>query len=160
MQIRKDVANKTVHIIREFAAPVESVWRTWTESRLLDQWWAPKPWRAETKSMDFKKGGYWLYCMVGPQGERHWARVDFTSIDPGKSFEAVDYFCDQDGIRNPDMPSMKWKNVFNSKGKTTTVEVTIQFETETDMQKIIEMGFEAGFTAALTNLDAILINGV
>ena len=159
MRITKDAANNALHITREFAAPVAHVWRAWTESRLLDQWWAPKPWRAETKSMDFKEGGYWLYCMVGPEGERHWARVDYNRIVSGKSFDAIDSFCDQEGIKSPEMPSMKWKNVFSPNGNRTTVEVTIHFNTAADQQKIVEMGFESGFAAALNNLDELLAKG-
>ena len=49
MQINKDVDNKKMTITRSFDAPVSDVWRAWTESKLLDQWWAPKPWKAETK---------------------------------------------------------------------------------------------------------------
>jgi uncharacterized protein YndB with AHSA1/START domain len=51
---------KTIHITREFAASLELVWRAWTTPELLDQWWGPQPWRAETKTMDFRQGGYWL----------------------------------------------------------------------------------------------------
>ena len=48
MQIDKDLDNKKMTITRGFDAPVADVWRAWTESELLDQWWAPKPWKAET----------------------------------------------------------------------------------------------------------------
>jgi hypothetical protein len=36
------------------------------------------------------------------------------------------------------------------------VNVEITFATEADMEKIIEMGFEEGFTAAHGNLDELL----
>jgi hypothetical protein len=41
-------------------------------------------------------------------------------------------------------------------GNGTKVKVEITFASEADMQKIIEMGFEAGFTAAHGNLDEVL----
>ena len=40
--ISKDLANKKITVVREFAAPPESVWAAWTDASLLDQWWAPK----------------------------------------------------------------------------------------------------------------------
>ncbi len=44
--ISKDLANKKLHITRHFTAPIEKVWKAWTESELLDKWWAPRPWKA------------------------------------------------------------------------------------------------------------------
>ena len=66
----KDLENKKIKVTREFDAPVEKVWRAWTEKELLDQWWAPRPWKAVTQSMNFSNGGTWLYYMEGPDGSR------------------------------------------------------------------------------------------
>ncbi len=62
-----DKENKTIHIVREFAANLELVWRAWTTAELLDQWWGPEPWRAETKTLDFRVGGLWHYAMFAPK---------------------------------------------------------------------------------------------
>ena len=155
-QISKDVQNKKLRIVREFDAPVANVWRAWTESNLLDNWWAPKPWKAKTKSMDFSEGGFWLYCMEGPDGTQHWARADYLRITPGKSFVLVDSFCDEAGNKIDTAPSMHWKNDFIPTNTGTRVEVEITFASEADIEKIIEMGFKEGFTAALGNLDELL----
>lgn len=154
--VNKDVANKRITVVREFDAPVEQVWKAWTQQELLDNWWAPKPWKAKTKKMDFRPGGYWLYAMIGPQGEEHWARVDFNTIEQNRMFTAEDYFSDENGNRSNDMPGMKWRNSFTSTGSGTKVTVEITFASEQDMNKILEMGFEEGFTSALGNLDEVL----
>lgn len=154
--ISKDAASKKVIITREFEAPLEQVWKAWTESNLLDIWWAPRPWKAETKKMDFREGGVWLYAMVGPDGEKSWCRVDFQTIVPNKSFTADDAFCDEEGKITQDFPSMHWKNEFTETGTGTKVEVEISFAEVADMEKIIELGFEEGFTAAHGNLDELL----
>ena len=85
--IVKDLNEKSILVSREFEAPLADVWRAYTEAALLDQWWGPSPWRAETRQMNFKPGGYWLYAMVGPEGEKHWARMDYLAIDHHRSFE-------------------------------------------------------------------------
>jgi uncharacterized glyoxalase superfamily protein PhnB/uncharacterized protein YndB with AHSA1/START domain len=155
-QIAKDLANKKITITRKFEAQPEQVWRAWTESELLDQWWAPKPWRAETKTFNFSEGGSWLYAMVGPDNSKHWSKVNYHKIHFQKSFQATDCFCDENGNKNPDFPSMSWKNEFHSTETGTKVIVEISFTSESDIKKIIEMGFEAGFTAALGNLEQYL----
>lgn len=152
----KDLANKQLRIIRQFDAPLDWVWRAWTDPKLLDQWWAPKPWKAETRSMDFSVGGYWLYSMNGPDGEQHWARADYKHIVPLESFQAADSFCDEQGRIDRDIPGMHWDVRFNPIEAKTTVEVCATFSTIADLEKIVEMGFQEGFTAAHGNLDELL----
>lgn len=155
-QVVKDLPNKTVTVIREFNASPDLVWRAWTERDILDQWWAPKPWKAETRSMDFRVGGHWLYAMVGPDNEKHWARADYQAINPQTSFELQDSFCDEDGNKTDTAPSMHWITSFASSAQGTKVTCVISFQSEKDLETIIEMGFREGFTAAHGNLDQYL----
>jgi uncharacterized protein YndB with AHSA1/START domain len=148
--------NKTITVIREFAAPVEKVWASWTKSELLDQWWAPKPYKAKTKSMDFRVGGFWLYAMVGPDNSQQWCRADYKSIDNLKSYSLLDAFCDENGKVTEDFPGSLWTNKFNQHGQTTVVTIVIKYKDLADLERIIEMGFKEGFTAGLENLDALL----
>ena len=154
--ITKDAANKKLVVVREFDAPVDQVWDAWTQSELLDQWWAPKPYTARTKSLDFREGGSWLYYMEGPDAQKIWCRVDYHKIVPQKQFEGEDVFCDENGMPNNMAPGMHWNCEFSPCGNGTKVRVEISFASEADMEKIIEMGFKEGFTAAHGNLDEIL----
>lgn len=153
--ITRDTANKKLFVTREFNASCEEVWKAWTSSDLLDKWWAPRPWKAKTKKMDFREGGLWLYCMEGPDGTRQWCRIDYQSIVPGKNFTAINGFCDEEGNKTSDLPDMAWKNEFIKTEKGTKVTVEITFSSEADLEKIIEMGFKEGFTMAHSNLDEL-----
>jgi uncharacterized protein YndB with AHSA1/START domain len=153
----KDIPQKQLTVVRDFDAPVDLVWKAWTERDILDQWWAPNPWKAETKSMDFRVGGRWLYCMVGPNAEKHWCRVDFRSIKPQVSVASTAIFCDEEGHHNTDMPTMNWLQQFSQTAQGTTVTVVITFDNEAAMEKIIVMGFQQGFSMGMSNLDEYLI---
>jgi uncharacterized protein YndB with AHSA1/START domain len=152
----KDLTAKQITVVREFSAPPEQVWRAWTESELLDKWWAPRPWKAVTKSMDFREGGRWLYYMEGPDGTRHWCLFDYHTIAVHKYFTGQDSFCDENGVPNDAAPSMKWHTAFSAAGDGTKVNVTIKFDSAEDLEKIVEMGFQEGFAAAHGNLDELL----
>ncbi|MFN4152061.1 MAG: SRPBCC domain-containing protein [Candidatus Sericytochromatia bacterium] len=156
MNFTVDKENKKVLVERKFKAPLNKVWSAWTESHLLDKWWAPKPWKAETKSMDFKDGGFWLYAMVGPEGEKHWARADYTLIEILKGFSVLDAFCDEEGNINTDFPRSSWVNKFSDLSNETIVTCEIKYNKLEDLEKIIELGFREGFTMALENLDQVL----
>ncbi|CAG5068128.1 hypothetical protein DYBT9623_00857 [Dyadobacter sp. CECT 9623] len=156
MNFNVDKENKKIKVEREFDAPVTKVWAAWTEKELLDQWWAPKPWKARTKTMDFREGGHWLYAMVGPEGEEHWARVDYKSIAPLRSFTAADAFCDENGNINDSMPGSDWENTFKEESSKTLVFIEITFKELKDLEQTLEMGFKEGFEMGLSNLDELL----
>lgn len=155
----KDLQNNRLSVTRVFDAPLGRVWRAWTESGQLDQWWAPKPYRAETKTLDFRPGGFWLYCMVSPGGERTWCKEHFRTIDPLKEITNSVSFCDEDGRETDDFPKMYWTKQFSEAGGRTTVHCEIRFDDKADMEKIIAMRFQDGFAAGLGNLEALLSAG-
>lgn len=152
-----DRENNTIQVKREFNASLPLVWKAWTTAELLDQWWGPEPWRTETKTMDFREGGSWLYAMVGPEGERHWSRADYIRIVYEKSFIGKDGFCDENGTINPAFPQNLWETQFSDTGNRVRVEVTLTFDKLADLEQTIAMGFKEGFTTGLNQLDALLL---
>ncbi len=148
--------NKTIHVKREFDATLDLVWKAWTTPELLDQWWAPKPYRTETKSMDFRDEGLWLYAMISPENEVHWCKADYKRIEPSKKISWLDAFCDEDGNESSEMPRTFWKNAFSETAGTTLVSITLEYKSLEDLEKIITMGFQEGFTMAMHNLDELL----
>lgn len=148
--------NKTVNVTREFAAQLPLVWDAWTKPEILDLWWAPKPYQTKTKSMDFREGGSWFYAMISPEGQTHWCRNDYKKIDVLKAFSGLDAFCDENGVINTDFPRTIWNNTFTENEETTTVTIVAQYEKLADLEQIIAMGFQEGFSMALGNLDDYL----
>jgi PhnB protein len=151
-----DKDNLTVKVERSFDAPLDLVWSAWTEAELLDQWWGPKPFRAETKSMDFSEGGRWLYAMVGPQGERHWGLKEFTRIRPRRDFAYKSIFCDENGNVKPGATASIWFNSFSESEGVTLVTNDIKCETLAHLEAQIKMGFKEGYTAGLDQLEELL----
>ena len=149
-----DKAQKTVFVNREFAAGQSLVWDAFTKQEILDQWWAPKPWESRTKSMEFKVGGKRLYAMVSPEGQEHWSVQEYTSITPKTNFKYLNAFADKDG--KPDLPGSEWDLSFSEQNGTTTVRITIYNQSLERMEKMIEMGFQGGFTMTLNYLEDLL----
>ncbi|RJP64781.1 MAG: SRPBCC domain-containing protein [Ignavibacteriales bacterium] len=156
MDFSVDMHKKKITVKREFSLPLSQIWDAWTKRELQDQWWAPNPWKAKTKSLEFGEGGSWIYAMVGPEGQKQWARADFEKINPLKSFSGLDAFCDENGNINDSLPVSKWSVHFSEKKNTTLVSIEIKYAELNDLETIINMGFKEGFTAALENLDRII----
>ena len=154
---KTDLKKKKMFVTREFAGTLEQVWQAWTDPKILDEWWGPKPWKAKNKKMDFREGGIWLYSMVGPDGTEHWSRNDYKKIIPYKSFEGNDRFCDEKGNKNEAFLGISnWKNTFSKTKNGTKVEIEITYASVADLKKMSEMGFEGGFSMGHNQLDEYL----
>ncbi len=148
--------DSTITVERSFNAPLDAVWAAWTEADILCQWWAPKPYECVIKSLDFREGGRWLYCMQGPSGDRHWCLFDFEEIKPKSYFSGTDAFCDENGVANNFKPATRWENHFSTSDGGTFVRMNLSFATGEALEQIIQMGFKEGFTLGLEQLDALL----
>jgi uncharacterized protein YndB with AHSA1/START domain len=152
----KDEAKKTLVVERQFAANKNHVWKAWTDSAILEKWWAPKPWKAVTESFSFTEGGKWHYYMSGPEGEKHWAAMEYEKINPEDSFTAWDAFVDEQGNRNTTLPVSHFAIEFMEKEGQTRVRNTITFQDLDSMNKLIEMGMVEGLAMGHRNLDEVL----
>lgn len=148
-----DKENKLIKVERSFDAPLDLVWSAWTEADILDLWWAPKPYQNETKKMDFREGGRWHYCMLSPEGQRHYCLFDYEKIVPHQMYAGKDAFCDENEVKTDTPPGMHWTNSFKVQEEGTVVSCDIRFEKLEDLEAIIQMGFKEGFTMGLGNLD-------
>jgi hypothetical protein len=120
-----DKTNNTLTIRREFAASRQLVWDCHTKPELLDQWFAPKPMTAKTKEMDLRPGGRWIYCMIDPEGNEYWGRMDYETVTPIDGYTGFDGFCNADGDLNPHLPRSSSAVSFHDKGKHAVVETIL-----------------------------------
>lgn len=143
-------------IWRGYTHPKAKIWNALTDPDILDRWWAPLPWKCDTKSHDFREGGHWHYAMRGPEGETHWAMAEYQKIKPGTSYTATDFFCDQDGKPNKDLPSSVWEVTLQDHGNEVQLVTTCTFENEAKLDENLNMGFLEGYEMGLNNLDQLL----
>lgn len=153
MEFKIDREKRTIMVEKEFAAPLDVVWSAWTRAETLDKWWAPKPWKAKTKRMNFRENGSWLYAMQSPEGEKHYALAEYKEIVQEQRFVGLDSFCDENGVVNEDLPKSTWRVEFEPEGSHTLVTIETKYATEEALEAILNMGFQEGFTASLLQLD-------
>jgi uncharacterized protein YndB with AHSA1/START domain len=152
-----DKENNTLTIRREFNADRQLVWDCHTKKELLDQWFAPSPLKAKTKSMDFKEGGHWLYVMIDPTGPEYWGRMDYVKIKPIDSYTALDGFCDNKGELNTELPRATWTVTFSELGENAMVQTIVTYNSLADLETVLQMGMKEGLTSTLERLDQLLL---
>lgn len=148
----------TLVVERMFPVHPSFVWDAWSKSEKLEQWWAPAPWKAITRSFDFSEGGHWYYYMSGPNGEKVWAWFGYLTLETNNMFIAENYFCNEIGLKQKTEPMMIWRGEFQNLDSQTHLKITIQGKVAGDAEKLVEKGFEQGITTALNNLEALLLD--
>ena len=151
-----DKAAKTIYITREFAADLDLVWDAFTKPEILDQWYAPKPWRAQTKEMDFREGGRWLYAMVSPENVARYSLVEYIEIRPKSGFSTRNTFADENGNSMSDAFSLV-KNTFTEGTGITTLHVEKVFNDLSTLEMMATNGFKEGTAIGFSNLDEYLL---
>ena len=153
-----DKATNTIHVTREFAADLDLVWDAFTKAEILDQWMGPKPWRVQTKEMDFRKGGRWLYAMVSPEDTApptRWSLAEFIEIQPKSSFTTKNSFADENG--NPINTGFTFsitRNSFIAGAEKTTVQIEKKMASLAELEQFIAGGYyEKGTAMGMRNLD-------
>jgi uncharacterized protein YndB with AHSA1/START domain len=87
---------------RVFDAPVDRVWRAWTESELVMHWWGPTGFSCPAARMDVREGGA---SLVGMRPPKQFGRQDmfntwtYTRVVPNERLEYTLHFADKEGRR-------------------------------------------------------------
>ena len=89
---------------RIFDAPVERVWKAWTDPVELAKWWGPRSFTAPDNKIDLRVGGKFIYSMQanGDLAKQFGDKVlygggEYTEIIEGKKIVYLDSFTDKDG---------------------------------------------------------------
>ncbi len=155
-EVVKDPKALTLTCVGEFAAPVARVWRVWSEPELLGKWWGPPEWPSTFVSYELAVGGRAHYFMQGPNGDRHHGGWVFTAIDPRRSLSFEDYFADESGTPNRDLPGTACTVTFTESEGRTTMTMTSRFVSIEQMEEFVKMGMVEGIRAAMGQIDTLL----
>lgn len=86
-----------VVITRIFQAPVEWVWKAWTDPEIIEQWWGPAGYMSKYACMEFREGGKFFLDMEAADGSVIWNTGVYEEIIPYKKIVCTDSYADKDG---------------------------------------------------------------
>jgi len=154
-------------ISRQFDAPRDKVWKSWTEAERLKQWWGPKGFTVKQLKLDLRPGGTMHYCLQMPDGNEMWGLFVYREIVRPEKLVFVNSFSDPKGgisthPMSPTWPRQMLTTVsFDEHGGKTTVTVNwVPLDGSTDLErKTFEDGRESmkmGWTGTMDQFAAHL----
>ena len=163
VKVAKDLENKKLTVEYVANGPIEKVWSAYAEKDMFEKWWGPEGWETTAKEFTFEPGGrihYAMKCIDERQGDwfgkETWGLMEIQSITPSSSFTYKDYFSDETGVSNNDMPALIITNeFFEQDGKTKIISTSLADSAE-QIEQLINMGMIEGFTSQLGKLDTLV----
>ncbi len=141
-------------VTRLIAAPPTSVWHVMTER--MEEWWCPKPWRAEFTQLDRFPGGVSRVVMYGPDGEQN-PHDGFVLVwDEGQRFSVTDAIKPD---LMPDGPFMLGIWSIAAEGGGTRYTAVARHWSHETMKHHEEMGFAEGWGVCADQLQALCEDG-
>jgi uncharacterized protein YndB with AHSA1/START domain len=166
-QTPKSGKKRDLVFTRIFDAPVERVWKAWTDPEQVMRWWGPNHFTCPVAKMDFREGGRSLVCMRAPKefgGQDMYSTWTYTKIVPLREIEYLHHFADKDGNRvepvtqglPPDMPEEVRNLVtFKAVGDNKT-EITVT-EYDWPVGRMMELS-KQGMEGCLDKMAATFVN--
>ncbi len=108
---------RQVEVSRTFEAPLELLWKAWTEPEHFMKWYGPKGFTAPTCEIDLRVGGRHLWSMLSPDGKQMYSTGSYKEVVPMERLVYTDSFSDAEG--NVTSPAKM--------GIPTTMDVTVTF---------------------------------
>lgn len=151
-------AKKELTLERTYDAPIDLVWKAWTDPKLVAEWWGPNGVTNPTCEWDFKSGGTIHIVMLageelGPMKGQEWPMTgEFKEIDELKKIVFT-----SDAIMN-DKPILKnlVTVIFSEQDGKTTMNVHIVVTHAEPEAEMALSGMEMGWNQQLDKLGEFL----
>lgn len=143
-----------LEISRVLNAPLALVWKAWIVKENLEEWWCPKPWRAEFTAFDPRPGGAFDTVMRGPNGEEHVYAGSFLEVAPMERIVFTGLL-GANWRPLPDDSGMGFAAIVTMKaeGEKTRYSALVRHLSAEGARKHEEMGFHDGWGAAIAQLE-------
>ncbi|OFV81396.1 MAG: polyketide cyclase [Acidobacteria bacterium RBG_13_68_16] len=144
--------DREIRVERVFNAPRETVWRAFTDPKLIAQWWGRGN-RLVIERMEVERGGHWRFVEHAPNGA-HGFEGRFREVAPP---ERLAQTFEWDGM--PGYVSVT-TSAFEELGDgRTKVISTMLFHTTEERNGMLNSGMERGLNESYAALDRLLRNG-
>ncbi|HTK12470.1 MAG TPA: SRPBCC family protein [Xanthobacteraceae bacterium] len=135
-------------------APREKVFRAWTDSALLKQWFAPLPYTTPVAEMDVRPGGANFIVMRGPDGQDMPMRGVYLEVVTNERLVFTNAYTK--AWEPSEKPFMTVILTFEDEGGKTRYTARVRHWTVADREAHEKMGFHPGWSQCTDQLAALV----
>ena len=147
------VAERTMVLQRVIKAPRSAAWGAWMNPETLPQWWGPDGFSCQTKRIDLRTGGEWIFDMIGPDGTVYPNHHRYSVVMPEVRI-AYTLLWGENGPKHADA----WASMEENDG-ATRVTLGMVFSTAAEFQQAKGFGAVELGLQTLGKLDRFVTSG-
>lgn len=149
MNEMNDLEKRTLKLARVFNAPIDLVWKAWTQPAHIAQWWGPKGTKTTIVKHNFVENGEWRFSMPMPNGNEFISFGTYSTINEPTLIETSANFI-------PMTEGVTLVAQFEDKGSQTGFVFKVIHPTEAYCKQQEEMGFYNGWGSVFEGLNGYL----
>jgi len=149
--------DRSVRVVRRFAAPRELVWKAFTTPALLQRWLlGPPGWTMPVCEMDVRVGGAFRWRWRNSEGGRQFGfHGEFREVDaPNRLVHTESY--DPGDVGGSMGEEALITATFTERDGVTTMTTTIRYASQTDRDAALSTGMTDGMEMSYGLLDELL----
>jgi uncharacterized protein YndB with AHSA1/START domain len=143
-------AEREVVLTRVFDAPLELVFRVWTEPAHLARWWGPRGFTNPICESDLRPGGAYRIVMRAPDGSEYPCQGIYKEIERPRRLVFTNNAIGGDGT--PVLEGLTTV-LFTEQGGQTKLTLRTRAKAVVDFARAYLSGMEAGWAQSLEKLD-------
>ncbi|BCG87001.1 activator of HSP90 ATPase [Mesorhizobium sp. 113-3-9] len=153
-------ADRSFAIERIFSAPVERVFRLWTDPLLVAQWWGIRDCTIPHCVLDVRVGGRWRIDMLTAGGTLYRNRGSYLEVIENVRLSYSD---------EPDPEIREWAGkppghsrhtvTFTPDGARTHVHFEVTLASVADRERLLALGMRGGWTQSFDRLEQLINKG-
>ena len=150
MSITAVPGKQEIIMSRVFDAPRELVFKTYTDPKLIPQWWGPRDYTTIVDKMDVKPGGLWRYIQRGTDGSEYAFRgVYHESLAPERLIYTFEF------EPMPGHVCLETVKFEDQEGQTKVTVISV-FQSVEDRDGMLQSGMEEGSVDTWDRLEELL----
>jgi uncharacterized protein YndB with AHSA1/START domain len=148
-----EAGKQEIIITREFEAPRELVFKTFTDKKLYAQWLGPRGYTMKIVRFEPKNGGGWRYVQKDQKGKEFGFHGVYHEILPPERM--IDTF-EFEGLPEKGHVSFETAKFEELPGGKTKLVIQTIFQSVQDRDAMIKSGMEGGMNESFDRLDELL----
>ena len=152
LKVVAEPGSHAIHITNEFNAPLEKVFKAYTDKDAVVKWWGGRTYETTVDKYDPRSGGEWRFVQKGPDGNDYGFHGVFHEVAKN---ERITWTFEFEGLPEPGHVALETVYFSEEDGKTKLKIVSVYLSVE-DRDGMVQSGMEKGLREGMDVLRSIV----